>query len=71
MLFNIYLFSDYAHTLSHDTLNITVPVAGVRLMEKFMYGVNLIRLCMFIAFAIIGSTAIGLFTYIVVTVLAE
>jgi hypothetical protein len=42
-----------------------------RLMEECMYGLSLIRLGMFIALAIIASTAIGLFTYMVVTVLAE
>ena len=41
------------------------------LMEECMYGLSLIRLAMFIALAIIASTAIGLFTYMVVTVLAE
>lgn len=42
-----------------------------RLMEECMYGISLLRLGMFIALAIIASTAIGLFTYMVVTVLAE
>lgn len=42
-----------------------------RLMEECMYGLSLIRLGMFIALAIIASTAIGLFTYMVVTFLAE
>ncbi|GJL40335.1 hypothetical protein TUM17577_15440 [Enterobacter asburiae] len=42
-----------------------------RLMEEFMYGLSLLRLGLFIALAIIASTAIGLFTYMVVTVLAE
>ena len=41
-----------------------------RLMEECMYGLSLIRLGLFIALAIIASTAIGLFTYMVVTVLA-
>lgn len=36
-----------------------------------MYGLNLFRLGLFIALAIIASTAIGLFTYIVVSMLAE
>ncbi len=36
-----------------------------------MYGLSLFRLSLFIARAIIASTAIGLFTYMVVTVLAE
>lgn len=36
-----------------------------------MYGLSLLRLGLFIALAIIASRAIGLFTYMVVTVLAE
>ncbi len=32
-----------------------------------MYGLSLIRLGLFIALAIIASTAIGLFTYVVVS----
>ncbi|MEG7491984.1 hypothetical protein V6E43_11090 [Enterobacter hormaechei] len=36
-----------------------------------MYGLSLIRLGLFIALAIIASTAIGLFTYVVVSALAE
>jgi len=40
-------------------------------MEKRMYGISLFRLGLFIALAIIATTAIGLFTYMVVTLLAE
>ncbi len=36
-----------------------------------MYGLSLIRLGLFIALAIIASTAIGLFTYVVVSAPAE
>lgn len=36
-----------------------------------MYGLSLFRLGLFIALAIIASTAIGLFTYVVVSALAE
>ena len=36
-----------------------------------MFGYSLLRLGMFIVLAIIASTAVGLFTYTVVSLLAE
>lgn len=36
-----------------------------------MFGYSLIRLSLFIVLAIIASTAVGLFTYLVVSTLAE
>ena len=48
-----------------------LPCATFYLMEECMYGLSLIRLGLFIALAIIASTAIGLFTYVVVSALAE
>ena len=36
-----------------------------------MFGYNLIRLGLFILLAIVASTAVGLFTYLVVSSLAE
>lgn len=46
-------------------------IAFSRPMEKRMFGYSLIRLGFYIALAIIASTAIGLFTYIVVSTFAE
>lgn len=39
--------------------------------EERMFGYSLIRLSLFIVLAIIASTAVGLFTYLVVSTLAE
>ena len=39
--------------------------------EERMFGYNLIRLSLFILLAIVASTAVGLFTYLVVSSLAE
>ena len=39
--------------------------------EERMFGYSLIRLSLFIVLAIVASTAVGLFTYLVVSTLAE
>ncbi|GHM24148.1 hypothetical protein EBZU44_26920 [Enterobacter cloacae] len=55
----------------HATCSFSLSRATFNLMEECMYGLSLIRLGLFIALAIIASTAIGLFTYVVVSALAE
>ena len=55
----------------HATRLFSLSRATFNLMEECMYGLSLIRLGLFIALAIIASTAIGLFTYVVVSALAE
>ena len=67
----IIIYSPTMLIVRHATRSFSLSRATFYLMEECMYGLSLIRLGLFIALAIIASTAIGLFTYVVVSALAE